>query len=172
VGPPVSRARWAFAALVLLAAAPASADGEAETAAPCPSTGSVIAVRVEARELWLCRDGAPAGRIAIALGRGGLDKRRKGDGRTPRGTYALGDPRRSERFGTFIPIYYPTRAQAARGFTGSALGIHGPPRGKAEPQYPTTEIDWTQGCVATGTDEGIALIAAFVRERRPRVVIR
>jgi murein L,D-transpeptidase YafK len=72
----------------------------------------------------------------------------------------------------FIPIGYPTPEQAAQGLTGDTLGIHGPPRGRAEPDYPTTAFDWTLGCVATGTDSDIKVIADFVRERQPLIVIR
>jgi len=169
----LSTAGRAIATLVLLSAAGGSrADDTSETTSLCPGRGHVVAIITEKRELWLCRHGAPEGRFPVALGQGGLDKRRKGDGRTPLGTYALGAPRPSERFGTFIPIVYPTREQAAHGLTGGSIGIHGPPRGRAEPEYPTTAVDWTRGCVATGTDTGIEVIAAFVRQRQPVVVIR
>jgi hypothetical protein len=139
---------------------------------PCPEPGDVVAVLTTKRELWLCRDGALWARFQVALGQGGVDKRRKGDRRTPLGTYALRDPRPSGRFGVFIPIGYPTPEQAAQGLTGGTLGIHGPPRGRAEPDYPTTAFDWTLGCVATGTDADIQVIAEFVRERQPTLVIR
>ncbi|HET9595485.1 MAG TPA: L,D-transpeptidase family protein [Anaeromyxobacteraceae bacterium] len=123
------------------------------------------------RALWLCQNGAVVAKFQVAIGRRGVDKRKKGDGRTPLGTYALGAPRPSARYGLFIPIHYPTPEQAAKGFTGSDLGIHGPPRGLTEPEYPTTEIDWTQGCIATGMDFDIAIIASFVRDRSPTLVI-
>lgn len=132
----------------------------------------MVAVITEMRQVWLCRDGTPQAAFPVALGAGGLGKRRKGDKRTPTGTYALGAPRPSKRFGTFIPIAYPTPGQAARGHTGGAVGIHGPPRGRAEPEYPASEVDWTEGCVATGTDQEIEAIATFVRQRRPVVLIR
>jgi hypothetical protein len=148
---------------------PASAT--VERAAFCPSNGDVVAVIAQKRELWLCHEGAPEARIRVAFGRGGLDKRRRADGKTPIGTYALGTPRPSGRFGIFIPIDYPTPEQAARGLTGAAVGIHGPPRGKSEPEYPTTAVDWTLGCVATGNDSDIEAIAEFVRQWRPLVVI-
>jgi murein L,D-transpeptidase YafK len=144
----------------------------APPAALGPETGEVMAVRTRKRELWLCIDGAPAARFEVALGQGGLDKRQKGDRRTPLGTYELGTPRLSGRFGIFIPIVYPTREQAAQGLTGGDVGIHGPPRKLPEPEYPTTAFDWTLGCVATGTDADIALIANFVRERKPMLVVR
>jgi hypothetical protein len=159
-------------ALVALGWAVGAVAGEpARPPSPCEGRGDVVAVVSRRRELWLCRDGAPVAKFQVALGRRGVDKRKKGDGRTPLGKYALGTPRPSSRFGLFIPIGYPTPEQAAKGFTGSDLGIHGPPRGLTEPEYPTTEIDWTQGCIATGLDFDIALIADFVMARHPTVVI-
>jgi murein L,D-transpeptidase YafK len=131
-----------------------------------------IVVLTEERALWLCTGGTPAARFTVALGRNGVGKRHRGDGRTPLGRYTVGAPRRSERYGTFIPISYPTPAQAARGFTGGTLGIHGPRRGMDAAAYPVTEVDWTLGCIATGSDEEVGTIAEFVRARRPAVVIR
>jgi hypothetical protein len=136
---------------------------------PCPPRGAVIAVDTGAHDLWLCNDGTAEARFTIALGRGGLDKRRQGDERTPLGTYAVGEPRPSAQWGTFIPIRYPTPEQAARGYSGNAIGIHGPPRGL---KYRFIGLDWTAGCVATGTDAEVEAIAEWVRERRPIVVIR
>lgn len=132
----------------------------------------MVTVIARKRQLWLCQDGAALAKFQVAMGRGGVDKRRKGDGRTPLGTYALGSPRPSARYGVFIPIDYPTPDQAADGFTGSNVGIHGPPRGLTEPDYPTTAVDWTQGCIATGIDADIGMIAEFVRARRPTLVVR
>lgn len=142
------------------------------TVSPCPEGGDSVTVVTRKRELWLCRDGAPAARFQVAMGRGGVDKRKRGDGRTPSGVYTLGSPRSSTEFGTFIPIDYPTREQASQGFTGSAIGIHGPPRGLTEPDYPTTAVDWTKGCIATGTDADIDVIAEFVRQRQPTLIVR
>jgi hypothetical protein len=139
---------------------------------PCPASGDTIVVLSPAHELWLCMNGALSARFAVAIGRSGVGKRRRGDGRTPLGTYVVGPPRPSARYGTFIPIGYPTPQQAGRGFSGAAVGIHGPPRGMDASEYPVTEIDWTLGCIATGTDEEIGAIADFVRDRRPLVVIR
>ncbi len=164
------RALAAWGLAFLSVCVPAAAEEPA--ASPCPRAGHAIVVLTGERVLWLCTSGAPAARFAVALGRSGIGKHRRGDGRTPLGTYALGVPRPSVQFGTFIPISYPTPAQAAHGFTGGAVGIHGPPRGMDAPVYPVTEVDWTLGCIATGTDEEVGAIAAFVRARQPRVVIR
>jgi L,D-transpeptidase catalytic domain len=160
---------------VLAPLAPDAPVTPAASVAPatwCPETGDVVTVITRKRELWLCRDGAVAARFEVALGQGGLDKRKKGDRRTPLGTYALGTPRPSGKFGLFIPIVYPTPEQAAQGQTGGDVGIHGPPRKLPEPAYPSTAYDWTLGCVATGTDSEIQAIADFVRERQPLLVIR
>jgi murein L,D-transpeptidase YafK len=164
-----SRAAQAIAILVVATAVRASAD---VAPSPCPEKGDVVTVIARKRQLWLCQEGAPLAKFQVAIGRGGVDKRRRGDGRTPLGTYTLGSPRPSNLYGVFIPIDYPTPDQAASGFTGSAVGIHGPPRGQSEPDYPTTAVDWTQGCIATGLDEDIDVIAEFVRLRQPVLVIR
>jgi L,D-transpeptidase catalytic domain len=168
-GPEHAAAAPADAIVALPRSVPAVAS--VDSAAFCPSIGDVVAVIARKRELWLCHEGAPEARIPVALGQRGLDKRRKADGRTPIGTYTLGTPRPSGRFGIFIPIDYPTPEQVARGLTGAGVGIHGPPRGKTEPEYPTTAVDWTLGCVATGTDSDIEAIAEFVRQKRPLIVI-
>ena len=165
-------ARWAVAAVLLLAS-----RGRAETpvdgaATPCLGAGDSISVVTHRRELWLCHEGVPRGPFPVALGRGGVDKRREGDGRTPVGSYLVGAPRASEQYGTFIPIDYPTPQQLAEGYTGSAIGIHGPPRGKFESERWTTTIDWTLGCIATGDDRDLQEIADFVGERQLPIVIR
>ena len=158
---------------VLFSAATAGADEPVNRSEPpCPDEGNVVTVIARKRELWLCQQGVAVAKFQVALGRGGMDKRQKDDGRTPVGTYSLGNPRRSVEYGVFIPIAYPTPEQAAQGFTGSGIGIHGPPRGLTEPDYPTTVFDWTRGCVATGLDTDIEVIAEFVRTYQPIVVIR
>lgn len=141
-------------------------------ARPCPDVGNVVVVETRARVLWLCSDRRAVGRVQVALGSGGLDKQREGDRRTPLGAYSLGEPRPSRRFGTFIPIGYPTAEQRAQGLTGSDVGIHGPDRRLSWLATASTWVDWTAGCVATGTDEDVALVAAFVRERRPAILLR
>lgn len=165
-----SRVGCAVGLITLLYGPPARGDRPL-AASLCPDTGSVVAVSARKRELWLCDEGFPLAKFRVALGRGGVDKHREGDGRTPLGTYALGSPRASIQYGVFIPIEYPTREQAAQGFTGGSVGIHGPPRGLEDVQYYVTSLDWTRGCIATGLDSDIALIADFVRAYQPTLVI-
>jgi murein L,D-transpeptidase YafK len=156
--------------LLVLSCKPAAVAEASEQA--CAVDGNIVLVDTRTRTLWLCSARRAAARFKVALGRGGLDKKREGDGRTPIGTYSLGEPRPSSRFGTFIPIGYPTAEQRAQGLTGKDVGIHGPERRAAWLGSLSTWIDWTAGCVATGTDDEIAVVAAFVREWSPRIVLR
>lgn len=130
---------------------------------------SVVVIDTAAHLLALCR-GARADRVfAVAIGSGGVDKRREGDAKTPLGTYRLGRPRASSAgFHRFIHVGYPTAAQRRQGFTGSAIGIHGPPRGVPRG---SVAYDWTIGCIAVDRDEYIEAIEAWVNRRRARRVI-
>lgn len=108
----------------------------------------------------------------MALGSGGVDKRRTGDNKTPLGAYELGAPRASHDFHLFVPVAYPTAAQARLGYTGSAIGIHGPPRSFARvlALVPVPLPDWTAGCIAVRTDAEMDRIAAWLRARAaPRI---
>jgi L,D-transpeptidase catalytic domain len=102
-----------------------------------------VAVVTRAQALWLCLEGRPLARFTVALGFGGVDKRERGDARTPLGVYPLGDPRPSRRYRTSIPIGYPTKEQVARGFAGGHVGIHGPDCLRA--RAPAAFGDWTLG---------------------------
>ena len=58
------------------------------------------------------------------------------------------------------------------GFTGGAIGIHGPPRGYGTLAQLAMLVarDWTAGCIAVATDEDIDTVAAWVRAREVRGV--
>jgi L,D-peptidoglycan transpeptidase YkuD (ErfK/YbiS/YcfS/YnhG family) len=139
--------------------------------ASCPAVGVIVQVDSEARALSLCRDGVEEASFRVALGRGGLDKRAEGDRRTPRGRYPLGPARPSARYHRFVPVEYPTAAEAQRGFTGSAIGIHGPHAAFAWLGHSTVWTDWTRGCIAVGTRSDVARIAAWVSRSAAREVI-
>jgi murein L,D-transpeptidase YafK len=150
--------------LLLALVAPAASD-------PCAGVGTAIYVNVERRVLYVCESGQKKAAHRVALGRGGVDKRAEGDAKVPLGEYRLGAPRPSRAFHLFIPVGYPTADQRRRGLTGGAVGIHGPSRMWQGPL--TTDVDWTLGCVAVGTDDEIESIANWVRlKRAPRIVIR
>lgn len=146
------------AALLLSLALPCSA------ADPCAGKGTLVLVRTEDHHLHLCENNVSTKQYSVALGTGGVGKRREGDAKTPLGTYSLGAPRASAAgFGTFIPIGYPTPEQRKAGYTGGAVGIHAPPRGWEWAGPLAVGSDWTLGCVAVESDLVIGAIARWVR---------
>lgn len=158
--------------VVLTAALGAVARPAHSERAPCQPRETAVVVETHARLLSLCEDGHLAGSFDVALGVGGVDKRRAGDNKTPLGRYPLGAPRVSRDYHLFVPVVYPTAEQTRLGFTGSAIGIHGPPRmfrnalAHRHPPLP----DWTAGCIAVRTDEEIEQIAAWLRAHGGRQV--
>jgi len=139
---------------------------------PCSRYDTAVVVDVHVRSLWLCELGATQAHYPVALGRGGTGKRTRGDRKTPLGSYALGEPRLSDRFGVFIPVSYPTAAQRRRGFTGGEIGIHGPQRRFEWAGSWNTYVDWTDGCIALATLDEAMEVATFVHEHAPTVFIR
>ena len=153
---------WAIA-LVMVAAATLT---RLPDSAACPDGEAVVVVDTSAHELNLCEKGVPVKQFPVALGRGGTGKMNQGDNKTPLGMYAMGTPKRSARFGVFIPIGYPTKDQAAAGFTGAEIGLHGPDRHFRWLGRVNVWFDWTAGCVAVGSDEAIHEIAAWVKAKK------
>ncbi|HTP26807.1 MAG TPA: L,D-transpeptidase family protein [Anaeromyxobacteraceae bacterium] len=139
---------------------------------PCSSSDAAILVLVSDHSMWLCDRGRAQARYRVALGRGGFGKKVEGDGKTPLGTYGLGAPRASARFGSFIPVSYPTEEQKREGFSGRDVGIHGPDRRLRWAGSLNSWLDWTGGCIALGSDDELQQVAEFVRERRPHISIR
>jgi murein L,D-transpeptidase YafK len=137
---------------------------------PCRDAETAVVVRATERTLVLCDGGRSLGRYPVALGTAGVGKQRTGDNKTPLGRYPLGRPRPSASFDTFVPVGYPTPAQQRLGFSGSAIGIHGPPRGLAGRPAAVAPGDWTAGCIALRTDAEIRTIAAWIRRRRVELV--
>ncbi len=156
-----------LATLVLALAAPNLA------LAPCPAGVTALVVDTSAHAMWRCEAGEPLEELAVALGSGGVGKRRQGDAKVPLGDYSLGAPRGSASFHLFIPVGYPTATQRQAGFTGSAIGVHGPARGYESLGALSTSVDWTLGCIAVGSDPEIERIARWVRTKGVgRILIR
>jgi len=149
-----------FAALVLATGVPPT---------PCADKGTALYVDATQRTLWLCEAGNAVDAMPVALGQGGLDKRVAGDAKVPLGEYPLGSPRPSTAYHLFIPVGYPTPSQRHRGFSGGAIGVHGPPRAYGGPI--STQIDWTLGCIAVGTDDEIGRVAGWLEATKARRII-
>jgi hypothetical protein len=63
-----------------------------------------------------------------------------------------------------IPLGSPTPAQRANGFTGSAVGVHGPHRSMRFLGAHVNDFDSTDGCVGLGSDAEMDRIARWMRE--------
>jgi len=177
----------------------------AELALPTPDSAdpnrrcrSVVAIEVRKSEHALvaqCSDGEPI-RFRAALGREPRGaKERRGDMRTPEGTYRLAGPPRSSRFHIFLPIDYPAEGDAERALQlglissaehdeivaarsaerlppqdtrlGGNLGIHGEgPRWQGD----SAAVDWTYGCVALA-DRDIEFLATRVTPGTPVIIV-
>jgi murein L,D-transpeptidase YafK len=130
---------------------------------PCIEKGVALVALTSSGVLHVCDDSKTIERFDISIGRAGVGKTREGDLKTPLGVYTLGSPKRSERFGLFIPVGYPTRQQRGQGLTGSDVGIHGPDRTFACAGVLNVSFNWTQGCMAVADDRFIVQIAEFVK---------
>ncbi len=133
---------------------------------PCQGEATSLVEWTRLHVLFLCQNGELVKSYDIALGRGGIYKTKEGDLKTPIGVYPVGAPTKSEQFGTFIPVGYPTPQEVEKGYTGDAIGIHGPDRRFRCAGFLNVAIDWTQGCQAVASDNQINEIAAWIRTRR------
>jgi len=155
----------AFIPLLVLALFCSSPSTPPSASRDCRTNETAIVVDARTHQLHLCAGGKVERTFAVALGTRGVGKQREGDNRTPLGHYGLGPPRASQNFHIFVPVQYPTPAQARLGFTGGAIGIHGPPRGWSLAALGSLVAqDWTAGCIAVATDADIEAVADWIRK--------
>src|SRR5438309_1691754 len=107
-----ARRRWRAGIVFALLCLPASSSvGSPEVDPRCDTRETMVVVRLDSERIHLCIAGRSEIDFGLSLGRGGVGKTREGDGRTPVGTFSLGEPRASSEFQIFIPIGYPTVEQ-------------------------------------------------------------
>jgi murein L,D-transpeptidase YafK len=133
---------------------------------PCSGQGTKLLATVSNQILYVCENGQSVQNFDFAMGVLGAGKTAEGDYKTPLGTYPLG-PAHASKFGLFIPVGYPTAQQRAQGFTGSAIGIHGPNRPFRCGGFLNVSVNWTDGCVALADDSFVTAIAGWL-EAHPR----
>jgi murein L,D-transpeptidase YafK len=138
---------------------------------PCRAEGSIVQIDTASRVMSLCRSGREEASFRVAVGRNGVDKRIEGDERTPRGRYSLSAARASNRYHLFLAVGYPTGEQAKRGYTGGAIGLHGPHAAFTWLGHATVWPDWTMGCIAVGTRAEIEEAARWVNANRVTEII-
>ncbi len=158
--------RVTLLALVALAACP----GAAQAASACNFPDARILVETGTHRLALCERDREIASFSVRLGRGGVGKTAAGDGKTPLGAYPLGDPRKSDRYGTFIPIGYPTPDQRRRGFTGADVGVHGPHRWVRWLGPLVNSFDSSSGCVGLATDAEMEAIVTWIKAAHARTI--
>ena len=81
-----------------------------------------------------------------------------------------GEPRPSKRYGTFIPIGFPTEEQKKMGYTGGAVGVHGPARWVKWMGSLVNTFDSSDGCVGVARDAEIEAIASWIRAASARTI--
>jgi hypothetical protein len=169
-------------------AEPPAAEPAPPLAAPAAPEPCRRIERLEVRksERRLVAECSGGGRLSfrIGLSREPGPKRLRGDRRTPEGEYRIAAPGRASRFHRFLPIDYPSLADAERALAdgritqaerdaiarahaegrlppqdtplGGALGFHGEgPRWRGP-----LDLDWTEGCFALA-DAEIDLLASL-----------
>jgi murein L,D-transpeptidase YafK len=109
--------------LALFGAAGLGARARASEAPRTTKTAKAdrLVLDTQRHRLSLYRGRRLLARYRVGLGRGGVGKRRLGDGKTPRGTYRVGRPRASRNYLRFIPIGYPNRHDADRGLAAGLI---------------------------------------------------
>ncbi|MBI2785265.1 MAG: L,D-transpeptidase family protein [Legionella longbeachae] len=130
--------------------------------ATCPLSNG-INVHTTKRILNICKNGAVIKTFNVALGNKGIGKKQAGDNKTPIGLYRLAHPRKSNQFKVFIPILYPTTKQAAAGYTGRDVGIHGPTQSSISFGWLNNLPGSTRGCIAVGRNNYIEYVANWVK---------
>lgn len=133
----------------------------------CEKRDKLIVYTPKHSTLVACVGGQVAWTAKAAIGSKGLGKKKEGDRKTPVGTYWLGYPRKSNLFGIFIPVGYPNKEELKLGYTGYAIGIHGPMRIFTCLPKKGLEKNWTAGCLAVARDEQILNISSWVLENWP-----
>jgi hypothetical protein len=160
----------ALPAIAVLIALGAAGQRPVRAAGPCAVPDARIVVDIAAHRLLLCDHDKQAATFGVRIGSGGAGKSREGDDKTPLGVYPLGAPRKSNRYGTFIPIGYPTPEQQKRGFTGGDIGVHGPDRRVRWLGGLVNTFDSTSGCVGIATDDEMAKIADWVKTASAKTI--
>jgi murein L,D-transpeptidase YafK len=183
-------AAWIACAKPPAPPSPPAPPAETPVAPPPCARAERLEVSKSRRSLTVRCVGGGTLEFPIALARERGRKRTTGDQRMPEGEYHIAGAARASRFHLFIPIDYPSRADADRALAegritkdehaaighahregrlppqdtalGGALGIHGEgPRWRGD-----LALNWTYGCIAV-TDLAIAQLAKLVRPGTP-----
>ena len=130
-----------------------------------------IVVWKDARQMALFHHDRVLKQVPIALGFAPVGhKNRRGDGRTPEGTYIIDRRNPNSAFHLSLGISYPDVndqlvAREAGDDPGGDIFIHG-----KGPRFARARGDWTAGCIAV-TDRQMERIYAMVRTGTPITIL-
>jgi len=136
------------------------------------NNANLVIVDKSERRLYLYQGEELLRTYRIALGKNPVGpKLRRGDNRTPEGSYTLDHRNPQSRFYRAIHISYPNqrdlRRAAARGVhPGGDIMIHGIPNKYSDGRDFFVRHDWTDGCIAV-TNEDMYEIWQMVADNTP-----
>lgn len=170
--------RWLGAALILFAVAVAGCSSQPEEAAASAYVDRVL-VRKAERRLELHKDGGVYRAYRISLGeRPQGHKIQEGDERTPEGNYVLDWRNPQSAYHKSIHVSYPnaldrTVARSLGVSPGGMIMIHGLPNWLSSPRLAAEyrNLDWTDGCIAVGSNEEMDEIWRLVRDGTPITIL-
>lgn len=131
-----------------------------------------IIIRKSERKLFLEKDGQIFREYPVSLGMDPVGhKQRRGDKRTPEGSYVISSHRSESMFYKALLISYPNRddVKTARrkGYDpGGLIMIHGLPEAAKGDEDDFIQRDWTNGCIAV-TNDAIDQIWDLVKDGTP-----
>ena len=131
-----------------------------------------IIIRKSERKLFLEKGGQIFQEYPVSLGMDPVGhKQRRGDKRTPEGSYVISSHRAESMFYKALLISYPNRddVRAARrkGYDpGGLIMIHGLPEAAKGKEEDFFQRDWTNGCIAV-TNDAIDQIWNLVKDGTP-----
>ena len=118
-----------------------------------------VVIEKALRQLTLISNGEAFKTYKIALGGNPVGpKERKGDNKTPEGTYYIEGRNRSSQYHLSLRISYPNeqdrkRARELGVSTGGDIMIHGLKNGFSQTGGSHVLSDWTEGCIAVTNEE-------------------
>lgn len=165
------------AVLVLLAMLIGGCASKPEPAAT-PYVDRVLVKKAE-RRLELHKDGDVVRAYPISLGdRPRGHKIQEGDERTPEGNYVLDWRNPQSAYHKSIHVSYPNEldrnvARALGVSPGGMIMIHGLPNWLSSPRLAEEyrNRDWTDGCIALGSDEEMDEVWRLVRDGTPITIL-
>ncbi|WP_037314642.1 L,D-transpeptidase family protein [Ruegeria halocynthiae] len=123
-----------------------------------PEVTSMV-INKGARKLYLLHNERILKEYSVKLGFApNGTKTKRGDGRTPEGSYLIDRRNPNSRYHLSLGISYPNsqdiaQAKAAGVDPGGDIFIHGEPKSRSEVKRAKKTPDWTAGCIAVKNEE-------------------